>query len=126
MQNIIPQITDIALPTSMPLSAILYFDSKSEIYTLLITDLLGKIMDVIEFPRKDIDYPIIEGTEIEDGKAYFVSIVFYDVFFKVQKIHSVVDIEESINKFVSGGKDHDFVKSVFRRLRRSQNANQLN
>ena len=133
MQNVIPQNADVVLPSTIPLSALLYANETGD-YTMLVTDALGRVMDVIEVDstdltsQQDVFNSTLENFEIKPDMIYLVSVTFHDVFFIITKIHSVLKSQKMLETFFqeNGKPSENFTKAIFQKLRRSQYANQLN
>lgn len=126
MQNVIPKITDTGMSTSIPVPAILYKDGKY--FSFVVYDVLGEIVDLIEFQREDVDHVIFENQEIEEEKIYFVDVTFYDVFFQVSKINSIKEIGQSVNTFLKEGVQTNihFMKQLFKDCKSAHKLGLLN
>jgi hypothetical protein len=126
MQNVIPQISDVGMPISRSVPAILFKDGKY--FSLIIYDVLGIVIDLIEFEKEDIDKPLVEGREVEEEKLYFVDVIFYDIFFDVLKLHSVKEVHQSVNSFLKEGNQRDinFMRQLFRDCKTAHELGMMN
>ena len=123
MQNLIPHISDIGLPVSIPVPAILFKSGKD--FSIILYDILGTMVDIIEVEH---DVPRINNQLIREEKLYFVEVIFYDVFYKILKLHSIIDINQPVGDFIRQGicRDKNFMKHLFHDCKNAHKLTELN
>lgn len=95
---------------------------------MIICDNVGSLIDIIEFNEDDLEETLIDGIEVKPNTIYFVEVTFHDVFFKITKILSELEVENSINNYFKKGylKDQNFLREVFFDCKELQFLKQLN
>ena len=125
-ESITPSVLDTGLKINFTTKALIYREQNN--FTIVICDEIGTIINVMQFEKSSIDSTYVDDVEIEENKIYLVNITFYDIFFKVNKILNVIEIENSINQYFKEGIkiDKDFVRIIFNECKNNSIANQLN